>query len=121
MDALLQGPTGFVYGGDDPVMLAKALLEYMRKEQAIKLRGGMLGGRALVAQEVQSLAALPPVQVLRGMVVSAIASPLTGFLGALQAIVRQFVGVVKAIADKIAESPSSPAPSPNEAPNPNTQ
>lgn len=104
MDQLLQGPTAFVYGGDDPVTLAKSLLDYMRKEQAIKLRGGMMNGRALAMQEVQSLAALPPVQVLRGMVVSAIASPLTGFLGVLQGIIRQFVGVVKAIAEKAPQS-----------------
>ena len=80
--------------------LCKALLDWAKKEQAIKLRGGMLERRALALEEVQSLAALPPLQVLRGQAVSAIAAPLTGFVGVLQGIVRKFVGVLQAIADK---------------------
>ena len=49
---------------------------------------------------MRALASLPPLQVLRAQVVSAIASPLMGFAGVLNAVLRNFVGVVKAIAEK---------------------
>jgi large subunit ribosomal protein L10 len=103
---LLVGPTAFISGGADPALLAKAVLDWSRVAggrrgpQLLTMRGGMLDGRALDASEMQRLASLPPLDVLRAQAVGAIAWPLTGFIGALQGIVRSFVGVIKAIAEK---------------------
>lgn len=97
---LITGPTAVVYGGDDPVLLAKMLVDWGKKNKVLEVRGGMLSGRAIDAAGVKALAGLPPLQVLRAQVIGAIASPLTGFAGVLNAVLRNFVGVVKAIAEK---------------------
>jgi large subunit ribosomal protein L10 len=107
--ALLQGPSAFVTGGADPAALAKSLLEWSKKDKLATVRGGLLGGAVLDLAAVQRLASLPPIQVLRALAVSAIAAPLTLFVGVLQSVLRSFVGVVKAVADK-AEGARSSSP-----------
>lgn len=97
---LVDGPTAFVYGGDDPVALSKMLLEWAKAEGGLKAIGAVVEGRAMDARGVAALAALPPVAVLHGLVVGAIAWPLIGFVGALQGVLRSFVTVVKAIGEK---------------------
>jgi large subunit ribosomal protein L10 len=105
---LLEGPTALISGGPDPVLLAKSVLDWSKKEKLLTVRGGLLGGRALDAAGVQRLASLPPVLVLRAQVAGAIAAPLTRFVGVLQGIVRSLVSVVKAIAEK-QEGSSAPS------------
>jgi len=99
LSELIQGPTAFVCG-DDPVSLSKLLVEWGRTAGALRVRGGLVAGRALDAAGVAALAALPPLRVLHAQVVSAIASPLSGFVGVLQSILRSFAGVIKAIGEK---------------------
>jgi large subunit ribosomal protein L10 len=96
---LVDGPTAFVYG-DDPVALCKTLQEWGRKVHGLKARGGLVAGRAVDASGVAALAALPPLQVLRAQLVGAIGAPLSGFVGVLQGVLRNFVGAVKAVAEK---------------------
>jgi large subunit ribosomal protein L10 len=97
---LLTGPIAVIYGGQDPVALTKLFLDWSKKEQVGAVRGGLLGGRALDVASVRQLAALPPINVLRAQVLGAMAAPLSGFVGALQGIIRSFVGVVNSIAEK---------------------
>ena len=101
---LIDGPTALIYGGDDPVVLTKAVLDWSRKEKVLSMRGGVVAGQALGVDEMKALAALPPLLVLHAQVVGAIAAPLTGFIGVLQGVLRSFVGALKAIADKDAAS-----------------
>ena len=100
---LIDGPTAFVHGGDDPVTLSKTLLDWGKANGGLKATGALVEGAAIDAKGVAALAALPPVEMLHGMVVCAIASPLTGIAGVLQSVVRSFVTVVKAIGEKADE------------------
>ncbi|MFP4055958.1 MAG: 50S ribosomal protein L10 [Candidatus Brocadiia bacterium] len=102
--ALVDGPTAFVTGSDDPVALSKRVMDWSRKARVLKVRGGVVEGKALSAQEVQRLAELPSLDVLRAQAVGAIASPLSGLVGALQAVVRNVAAVLQAIAEKQGES-----------------
>ena len=97
---LVDGPTAFIYGGDDPAALAMMVLDWGKKDELLAPRGGMLDGAALGPSRVADLAGLPPLPVLRAQVAGAIASPLTALLGVLQAIPRSLVGVLQAIVDK---------------------
>jgi len=96
---LLVGPCALVTG-DDPVVLTKAIVEWGKKEVPLTCRGAYVGGQVLGAEEATALASLPPLDVLRAQVVGGIAAPLTGFVGVLQAVLRSFVCVLKAIAEK---------------------
>ncbi|MBM4033636.1 MAG: 50S ribosomal protein L10 [Planctomycetes bacterium] len=99
---LLTGPIAFVYA-EEPTALAKFLRDWSKKERVLKWRGALVEGEALGPEGVDALAALPPAKVLQAQVVGAIAAPLSRLLGALQGILRNFVGVAKAIADKKGE------------------
>src|SRR5918994_1701313 len=71
--ALLEGPTAiaFVEAEGDPVAVAKALGESARTTRILAIRGGVLEGRVMSADEVESLAKVPPLDVLRGQVLGA--------------------------------------------------
>src|SRR5215475_8557890 len=68
--ALLEGPSAIAFLDADGDMLAaaKALADSARETRVLAIRGGVLEGRTMTAAEVESLATLPPVDVLRGQV-----------------------------------------------------
>src|SRR5213595_3412747 len=72
--ALLEGPTAiaFLESDGDPVAVAKALADAARETRVLVVRGGLLEGRPMEASEVESLAKLPPMDILRGQVLGAV-------------------------------------------------
>ncbi len=75
--ALLEGPSAiaFLEAGGDPVAAAKAIADAARTTKILTIRGGLLEGRAMSGDEVESLAKLPPADVVRGQVLGAIIAP----------------------------------------------
>src|SRR5438477_6586282 len=96
--ALLDGPTAiaFLEADGDMVAAAKALADSARETNVLEIRGGILQGRALTADQVETLAKLPPEDVLRGQVLGAIVAPLTALAGLLGAPVQNLVGLIDA-------------------------
>ena len=96
--ALLDGPSAiaFLDAEGDMVAAAKALADVARETQVLEIRGGVLQGRAMTAAEVESLAKLPPEEVLRGQVLGAIVAPLTALAGLLNAPLQNLVGLIDA-------------------------
>jgi large subunit ribosomal protein L10 len=95
---LLEGPTAiaFLEAEGDMVAAAKALSDMARESKILAIRGGVLQGRPMSADEVESLATLPPVDVLRGQVLGAIVAPLTALLGLVSAPVQNLIGLIDA-------------------------
>jgi large subunit ribosomal protein L10 len=96
--ALLEGPSAiaFVESGGDPVAVAKALGDTARETKVLAIRGGVLEGAAMSADEVESLAKLPPAEVLRAQLLGAIVSPLTTVVMLVAAPLRDLVGLIDA-------------------------
>jgi large subunit ribosomal protein L10 len=96
--ALLEGPTAiaFLESDGDPVAVAKALVDAARETRVLELRGGMLEGRPVEAGEIESLAKLPPADVLRGQVLGAITAPLTGIVALFTAPLQDLYGLIDA-------------------------
>jgi large subunit ribosomal protein L10 len=96
--ALLEGPTAiaFIEADGDPVAVAKALGDTARDTKVLALRGGVMQGATISAEQVEELAKLPPVEVLRGQVLGVIVSPLTTVVGLLSAPLRDLVGLIDA-------------------------
>lgn len=110
--ALLEGPTAiaFIETGGDPVAVAKALDASARDTKLLTVRGGVLQGKAIGADEVKSLATLPPTDVLRAQLLGAIAGPLTAIVGLLAAPLRDLVGLIDARIEDSAGAQSSSEP-----------
>jgi large subunit ribosomal protein L10 len=96
--ALLEGPTAiaFLESDGDPVAVAKALVDAARVTRVLELRGGMLEGQPVEPGEIESLAKLPPVDVLRSQVLGAVTAPLTGILALFTAPLQDLYGLIDA-------------------------
>ena len=96
--ALLEGPTAiaFIESGGDSVAVAKALVDAARDTRVLEVRGGVLEGRPIEAGEIESLAKLPPVDILRGQVLGAITAPLTTIVGLFTAPLQDLYGLIDA-------------------------
>ena len=96
--ALLEGPTAiaFIEAEGDPAAVAKALADTARETRVLALRGGILQGRALSEADVDELAKLPPLDVLKGQVVGVVLAPLNGLVGLLNAPLQDLVGLIDA-------------------------
>ena len=62
----------------------------------LAIRGGVLQGRVVTAEEVETLAALPPIEILRGQVLGAIIAPVTALLGLVTAPLQNLYGLLDA-------------------------
>jgi large subunit ribosomal protein L10 len=111
---LLDGPSAiaFLEADGDMVAAAKALADAARETQVLEIRGGIMQGRAVTADEVASLATLPPADVLRGQVLGAIVAPLTTLAGLLNAPLQNLVGLIDARIEQLGDArPEDPAAS----------
>jgi large subunit ribosomal protein L10 len=100
---LLEGPTAiaFLEANGDPVAAAKALADAARTTRVLAVKGGLLEGSQLSAEEVANLATLPPADVLRAQLVGALAGSLTTVVGLFAAPMRDLVGVLQARIDQL--------------------
>lgn len=96
-----QGPVAIAIGAENAVTVSK-VVDGWRKEnkKEVKLRGGLLGGQPLSADEAEKLTKMPSIEELHGMIVSLIAGPLTGTVSILNNTLASMPNVVQAIADK---------------------
>jgi large subunit ribosomal protein L10 len=103
--ALLEGPSAiaFVESDGDPVAVAKALRDAATSTKILAIRGGVLEGTVMTADEVESLAKLPPAEVLRAQLVGAIVSPLTTVVALVSAPLRDLAGLIDARIEQLRE------------------
>ena len=109
--ALLEGPTAiaFLESGGDPVAVAKALGDAARETRVLAIRGGVLDGRPMTADQVEALAKLPPEDVLRGQVLGAIVAPLNALLGLVTAPLQNLHGLIDARIEQLGGADGSAA------------
>jgi large subunit ribosomal protein L10 len=102
---MLEGPTAiaFIESSGDPAAVAKALAQTARQTNVLALRGGILEGEPLSGDEVDRLATLPPLDVLRAQLVGAVVAPLTQLLALVSAPLRELHGLVEARIQQLEE------------------
>jgi large subunit ribosomal protein L10 len=108
---LLDGPSAiaFLEADGDMVAAAKALADSARETKVLEIRGGVMQGRTMTAAEVESLATLPPADVLRGQVLGAIVAPLSALAALLNAPLQNLVGLIDARIDQLGGEDAAPA------------
>src|SRR5581483_10582942 len=107
------GPTAIAFVSGDAVTVAKALRDFARTNPNLVVKGGLLGGSILSAQDTTALADIPPRDVLLARFAGGLAAPLQKFAGLLQALPRNFAYGLKALIDTMpAEAPPAEAPAP---------
>jgi large subunit ribosomal protein L10 len=110
--AMLEGPTAiaFLESGGDPAAVAKALADTAKTTRVLAIKGGLLDGRPVSAEEVEALAKLPPADVVRAQLLAAITAPLTTIVALFNAPLQDLVGLIDARIEQLqAEGDTSAA------------
>ena len=94
------GPTGLVFGFDDPTVAAKLLHEYAAKNEKLVLKGGIFEGKIISKKDIEKIKDLPSREQALALLVGVINAPVQEFYNVISAIVRDFVSVVDQIAEK---------------------
>jgi large subunit ribosomal protein L10 len=98
---LLTGPTAFtfVHPDGDVALAAKALAQFRREHDVLDFKGGVMSGSAISADQIAALSRLPARDVLHSQLVGVIASPITGLVRSLNALISGLAIQLKQIAD----------------------
>jgi large subunit ribosomal protein L10 len=100
---LLEGPTAFTFVAaeqGDVALAAKALAQFNREHGLLGFKGGIMGGETLTVEQLTELSRLPSLEVLHGQLVGVIASPITGLVRGLNALISGLAIQLKQIADE---------------------
>jgi large subunit ribosomal protein L10 len=123
---LLEGPTAFTFvsAEGDVALAAKALAQFRREHNVLEFKGGIMSGDPLSADEIGSISRLPALDVLHGQLVGVIASPITGLVRVLNALIAGLAIQLQQIAEgemvpvggTPAEAPAAEEPEETETP-----
>lgn len=89
LDEHLTGPTAIAFSMEDIIAPAKILTQFAKKNENLKVKGGVLEGEIVSADQLKELAELPSKEGLLSMLLSVLQAPM-----------RNFALAVKAVADK---------------------
>ena len=84
----------------DPPSLAKVLKESFKKSEIFEVKGGYLGNSSLTKAQVDALAELPPLPVMRATLLGTILAPASKLVRTIAEPARGLAGVVKAYSEK---------------------
>ncbi|MCX8033786.1 MAG: 50S ribosomal protein L10 [Thermodesulfovibrio sp.] len=96
----LKGCTGVVFGYDDPVMVVKKTIEYAEKSEKFKLKRGVVEGKIYSPAELKEISKLPSKNVLLGMLLGGMSSPLTKMLHTMKAVNLKLLYALEALKNK---------------------
>lgn len=101
LSSQLKGTNGLAYTGDDPVALAKVLVDFSKDNPALVVKGGVVDGtQAIDADGVKALSSMPSLPELRSKLLGTLQAPAAKLVRLLGTPAQQLVQVVKAKADK---------------------
>ena len=84
LDKLFVGPTSVAYS-DDPVSTSKAMIDFAKENENLKILGGVMSGKELNIDEINKLASLPSMENLRAKIVGLLSAPQRSLMSTLQA------------------------------------
>jgi large subunit ribosomal protein L10 len=110
---LLEGPTALTFVNGDVAVAAKVIADFRRTNELPQFKGGSMGGDALTADQIDSIAKLPARDVLYGQFVGVLASPITGLVRGLNGLISGLAIQLGAIAEQGLIGGDAPAAAPS--------
>jgi len=97
LGSYFEGPVAIAFGYGDMTEPAKVLADYIRTSRStLSIKGGFLITRLLTKGDVETLAKLPPAEVLLTQVLGAMQSPVVSLVNLLATPIREVTGVLQA-------------------------
>jgi large subunit ribosomal protein L10 len=105
---LLTGPTAIAFVKGDPVEAAKGLRDFAKTHPLLVIKGGVLDGKALTADEIKKLADLESREVLLAKLAGAMKANLSKAAATFQAPLTQMARLAQALQEKkAADAPAA--------------
>jgi large subunit ribosomal protein L10 len=118
---LLTGPTALTFVRGDAALAAKAIADLARTTQLVPFKGGLMNGDVLDAEQIRAISRLPSREALYGQLVGIVASPISGLVRTLNALVGGLAVALGQVQEKkesgeipAGEPPAPPAPTAEE-------
>ncbi len=100
----LRGSTAIAFALEDPPAVAKALVDFAKEHTQVVIKAGFLEREPITAEQVQQLASLPPLPVMRAQLLATVMAPATQLARLLAEPARQVAAVIKARSEQSASA-----------------
>ncbi len=94
------GPVGLAIGYDDPVLVAKKVLDYKKEKEDFEIRCGVIEGKLVDLEGLKAVSKLPSREVQLAMLAGAMKAPAQKMASALQATIRKLGYALNALKEK---------------------
>lgn len=86
LDKMLVGPTAVIMNNEDYLEAAKAIYNFSKDNDFYKIKGGIIEGKVMTAEEIITLAKLPSKETLIGMLAGALLGNISKLAVALDQV-----------------------------------
>lgn len=92
LEEFLNGPSAIAFGFEDEIAPAKIILKYLKEEKKDnQVKGGVLDGKIISAEEVKAISSLPSKPELIGKIMGSLNSPAQGMANTFNGVARALV------------------------------
>jgi large subunit ribosomal protein L10 len=106
VEEFLSGPSAIAFVKGDPVEAARGLRDFAKANPFLVIKGGVMDGRPLTADDIRTLADLEPRDVLLAKLAGAMKASLTNAVSLFAAPLAQTARLLEALRQKAAADPS---------------
>ncbi|MFF2533549.1 50S ribosomal protein L10 [Brevibacillus sp. NPDC058079] len=92
LDQYLTGPNALAFCKDDIIAPAKVIAEFAKKNEKLEIKGGVIEGKVVDAEQIKALASLPNREGLLSMLLSVLQAPMRNVALAVKAVAEQKEG-----------------------------
>ncbi len=101
MNENLVGPSAVIFAGEDPVAPAKALVEFAKKHEVIKIKAGVVGDSYMEAAQVDQFSKMPSQEELYAQILGGIQAPSRNILGCIKGLHNKLHGLMVSYHQKL--------------------
>jgi large subunit ribosomal protein L10 len=106
-EEMLSGPTAIAFCHGETPAVAKMLQDFAKENKILQIKGGLMERRIFTADEVSTLASMPPREVILAQVLGSVQAPAGRVVGAVTGVMRNILYLLQAYAEKLEEQSST--------------
>ena len=96
----LAGPTAIAIGYDEPTRPAKIIVDFVKKNEKLKLKASIVEGQFFTPSQAQELASIPSREILISQLLMVLQSPIQNLVSTLNAVIQNFISTLDAVREK---------------------
>ena len=94
------GPNAVAFAYEDPVAMAKVIVEFAKESEVLEIRSGILDGKLIDVAQIQALSELPGREVLLAKLLAVLVAVPTVLVRAMSGIPQKLLYTLRAIEDQ---------------------